>query len=204
MHVCRTPQQITFNEPWGEEDKKKARQRGLRRWDTGANEPPDGCRSWTLRQWLLLRCGWICLRKTNSGKKQTKQQINSSRASTKVCVFGVNVHFYTEAFKPHAILYSDLNVCGSVNVNVCVQSSHCACMAACVCVRVCVCVKESLGLKEDPYYSTMCWQNAAILQTEPVLGWPRYCSSSMSIAYFAWLRIQPECHIGLGSSVYLE
>lgn len=39
------------------------------------------------------------------------------------------------------------------------------------------CVCASLELKVDLCYSTTRWQNAAILQTEPMLGWPRYCNS---------------------------
>lgn len=55
----------------------------------------------------------------------------------------------------------------------------------------CVCVCASLKLKVDLYYSTTCWQNAAILQTEPMLGWPRYCNSSSNSTQFAWHWMQP-------------
>lgn len=41
--------------------------------------------------------------------------------------------------------------------------------------------RERLELKVDLYYSTTCWQNAAILQTEPMLRWPRYWYSSAGL-----------------------
>lgn len=52
------------------------------------------------------------------------------------------------------------------------------------------CVCASVELKVDLCYSTTRWQNAAILQTEPTLGWPRYCNSS---SHSARLAMAPEC-----------
>lgn len=48
------------------------------------------------------------------------------------------------------------------------------------------CVCASLELKLDLCYSTTRWQNAAILQTEPTLGWPSYCNASSHSTQFVW------------------
>lgn len=98
-------------------------------------------------------------------------------------------------------------------------NTHCASAGACTCVclacrcfflcaYVCLlfmcfsstdasgvisrCVGASLELKVDFCYSTTRWQNAATLQTEPMLGWPRYCPSSSShITQCVWHPVSP-------------
>lgn len=80
-----------------------------------------------------------------------------------------------------ALLFVCLCWCVSQPVNVCVRRPlifmFSPSTAAAAGMNGC-CVCASLELKVDLCYSTTRWQNAAILQTEPMLGWPRYCNSS--------------------------
>ena len=124
-------------------------------------------------------------KQTNSKNKR----INTHCASGGGCESGCMC--VSDCACPHACLCADAGVCASARERhhrLSVFTPFPGCCCCCCCWKWMAVV--SVELKVDLCYSTTRWQNAAILQTEPMLGWPRYCNSSSHSTRFAMAPVR--------------
>lgn len=137
---------------------------------------------------------WVKQRGTTGVNESQTASCSYSRSRSSSCA-GVRVYRAKQTNSRNKREKHSFQVCRSVWIwtEVCVREYACTIVvstAACGC-SCCVC--GALKLKVDLCFSTTRWQNAATLQTGPMLGWPSYCNSSSCSTQFSWHRIKPAC-----------